>query len=503
MLRQPRMRAASIGGGDAGQPPAPPQQQLLRRRPARLLAAAALLATATALLLLLAPSAMIAPRGARAVQAGGKVQIFRTTASPPALRPRGALPQVVRSSRFSSESTAVPSTNTPSLAVREASLGRTLCLFSTIGPTDANAPPLAILGDYMAQQGAWPRVKACAPDEARAAAAAGAPALVAGFWLNLTAAVNATLAGSPLTHGARFSRYALLALGDEVCWSAQRNAAWTRVRFLGCDGLGCPPKRPELVLKVYFDAEMDRTHGASARAAGITPEVWMPLGIGQTFYALGGRSGPWFARAAEHDLPPPARQRSLLFSFVGSLESNEAARRRMMAAAGRAAAEAEALFDMRSHLQAIEKWSSSYSATDGYATPDKYRALLRDSVFTLVPPGHSPECFRLWEAVLSGSIPILPRNASNIPELLCEQPLAPFERTHAPFIFIDDWDGMEDFVRGLGGSRQDALAVAEARQDALREWAAAFEQELFDNVQVHLRALMQPTTPTVKRRPLR
>lgn len=38
---------------------------------------------------------------------------------------------------------------------------------------------------------------------------------------------------------------------------------------------------------------------------------------------------------------------------------------------------------------------------------EQYVNVLLDSVFTLAPAGHNPECFRLYEAVVSGSIPIV------------------------------------------------------------------------------------------------
>jgi hypothetical protein len=38
---------------------------------------------------------------------------------------------------------------------------------------------------------------------------------------------------------------------------------------------------------------------------------------------------------------------------------------------------------------------------------DDYMQVVLDSVFTLSPAGHNPECFRLYEAMEAGSIPIL------------------------------------------------------------------------------------------------
>ena len=89
------MRVVGTNGSDAGQPPAPPQRQLLRRSPARLLAAAALLAIAALLLLLLATC----EHRRLGVSCASSPTLY---ASPLAPRLRGALPQAVRSGRFSS-----------------------------------------------------------------------------------------------------------------------------------------------------------------------------------------------------------------------------------------------------------------------------------------------------------------------------------------------------------------------------------------------------------------
>ena len=92
------MRVVGTNGSDAGQPPAPPQRQLLRRSPARLLAAAALLAIAALLLLLLATC----EHRRLGVSCASYYTSPTLYASPSAPRLRGALPQAVRSGRFSS-----------------------------------------------------------------------------------------------------------------------------------------------------------------------------------------------------------------------------------------------------------------------------------------------------------------------------------------------------------------------------------------------------------------
>ena len=55
----------------------------------------------------------------------------------------------------------------------------------------------------------------------------------------------------------------------------------------------------------------------------------------------------------------------------------------------------------------------------------RYRSTLLNSSFTLSPVGTNDECFRFWEAIEAGSIPIfVPRQGYDIAELLYSQRFA-------------------------------------------------------------------------------
>jgi hypothetical protein len=117
----------------------------------------------------------------------------------------------------------------------------------------------------------------------------------------------------------------------------------------------------------------------------------------------------------------------------------------------------------------------------GQALPsEKYRDVLLDSVFTLSPSGHNPETFRLFEAAEAGSIPIVDytghgnagdddggggRSGSE-----CADPWRPFLDSGAPFIWVEDWTGLEALLERL---RSDPEALARRQQD-LSNWLKAF-----------------------------
>ena len=60
-----------------------------------------------------------------------------------------------------------------------------------------------------------------------------------------------------------------------------------------------------------------------------------------------------------------------------------------------------------------------------------------------VQSGHNPETYRIFEAVESGSIPVVEtQNAKNN----CSSPWFPFKASKAPFVFVDDWENIDSFL---------------------------------------------------------
>jgi len=141
---------------------------------------------------------------------------------------------------------------------------------------------------------------------------------------------------------------------------------------------------------------------------------------------------------------------------------------------------------------------------------EAYRQALLESVFTICPPGHSPETFRLFEAVEAGSIPIvdgvpgvswyeawgstlssnnrgsegpstretkqrrLKAHAVTGPVTAtgqCVDPMRPFRESGAPFIWISDWEA--ELGPLLTKLREAPLEVL-AQQKALAAWYQGF-----------------------------
>ena len=90
---------------------------------------------------------------------------------------------------------------------------------------------------------------------------------------------------------------------------------------------------------------------------------------------------------------------------------------------------------------------------------NEYMRVVLDSVFTLSPTGHNPECFRMFEAIETGFIPILTRDdlhGSRHPTLTRKYHVVPHPCVDAmmhwyevPIVVIDSWDDLYPTVKRL------------------------------------------------------
>jgi len=109
---------------------------------------------------------------------------------------------------------------------------------------------------------------------------------------------------------------------------------------------------------------------------------------------------------------------------------------------------------------------------------DKYMEVLLDSIFTLSPAGHSPESFRIYEAVEAGSIPILSRddlygtrhpNPRNRDSFLNETHPCKEALHHwydAPVVVLESWEELYPAVERL---LEDPRGLEERQRD-LMSW---------------------------------
>jgi len=85
--------------------------------------------------------------------------------------------------------------------------------------------------------------------------------------------------------------------------------------------------------------------------------------------------------------------------------------------------------DYKAYRQAIhDRFSDcSWVTTSGRVSSRQYLEEMAAHRFVISPPGHGPDCYRHWEAMYLGSLPVVERSIS----------MQPFE--DFPMIFVDDW----------------------------------------------------------------
>lgn len=120
-----------------------------------------------------------------------------------------------------------------------------------------------------------------------------------------------------------------------------------------------------------------------------------------------------------------------------------------------------------------DKWDANpTSGRNTYMSPEEYQEVMADSIFTLCPRGNSVEQFRIYEALESGSIPVIAREEGYAEERL------PPEYLHSPMLFVETWDELPNVLAALTA---DMPALLE-RQVQAWHWYRAFLQAKIDEI---------------------
>ena len=107
----------------------------------------------------------------------------------------------------------------------------------------------------------------------------------------------------------------------------------------------------------------------------------------------------------------------------------------------------------------------------------EYIKVLLDSVFTLVPAGHNPETYRMYEAVEAGSIPVLLRQDLYGGRANCKGSLHHW--VDAPLLVLDSWDDLyqtiETMMRDKKNIQQMQLKLRTWYDEYMRKVVGDFE----------------------------
>ncbi|KAL7549856.1 hypothetical protein ACHAWF_013113 [Thalassiosira exigua] len=161
---------------------------------------------------------------------------------------------------------------------------------------------------------------------------------------------------------------------------------------------------------------------------------------------------------------PPASERKYAFNAVFS-QSTNSERKKLARLVAR---ETFANSSLTMFQTTARKWNPDANDPRTEQLPtDEYARALLDSAFTLAPAGHNPECFRLFEAVEAGSVPVLAEadlNDDGRDGAPCREALRHWR--DAPVLVLKSWD---DLYPAVEEAMKDPEAL-DARQRDLRRW---------------------------------
>ena len=149
----------------------------------------------------------------------------------------------------------------------------------------------------------------------------------------------------------------------------------------------------------------------------------------------------------------PAHTRKYVFSYMVAL--TDAARAKVH---DLLLADTEITADKK-FIHVSKNWHGT-AHHEEYVSPDKYREVMLQSAFSICPKGHSVEQFRIYEAIESGSIPVMDLKDGYLAQHL------PTEYISSPMLLLESWDELVPKMLALW---KDPAALR-ARQLKLLEW---------------------------------
>ena len=172
----------------------------------------------------------------------------------------------------------------------------------------------------------------------------------------------------------------------------------------------------------------------------------------------------------------PAKSRKFVFNLVCSIVTNKV-RQKLKTIIETKVKSQFAQLPVFEHY--AYSWSGNYDNKSGYLPPQQFKEVLLDSVFTLMPSGHNPECYRLYESMEAGSIPVVAMEGI---ETHCIQPFNHF--MDAPMVFLNTWDQLPSLMQNYSANPRQFWAQALL----VTKWYAHFKQNIYGTM---LKLLLQ------------
>jgi hypothetical protein len=134
------------------------------------------------------------------------------------------------------------------------------------------------------------------------------------------------------------------------------------------------------------------------------------------------------------------------------------------------------------HLEPNKTHSvSGFNAADGLGT-EEYVAMLEDSKFALCPRGQvNNDCFRLYEALEAGSIPVALSFAEHMQVRPSYWHAVFYGESNMPFVVADSWEEAAEKVKGIIEQNRGQEVQAQCQEFWTRwklNWKAMFEDKI-------------------------
>ena len=156
-------------------------------------------------------------------------------------------------------------------------------------------------------------------------------------------------------------------------------------------------------------------------------------------------------------------ERTFMFNFLGSItsKSREVLRHILVKKLNSNKFPSKVVF--------IKKWHAKVVKAYGYENPLGYARILFNSWYTLCPDGNHPESYRIYESLEAGSIPILALD-EHYYEHPCQRAFDPFLEAKAPFIFLNSWNELPEFLERYASN----ISWTKHRQIECMNWYRAW-----------------------------
>lgn len=150
-------------------------------------------------------------------------------------------------------------------------------------------------------------------------------------------------------------------------------------------------------------------------------------------------------------------------------------------------------------VASLRRPTDSEFATE-QVSQSSYAEVLRDSALTLSPAGGNPECFRLFEAIEAGSVPVVTREDLLEPKYFrgmgrphpCGDALAHWR--DAPMLVLDSWDDLFSEVERLRNDPEEL----DGMQRKMREWYVRYMRKVVREFEDFMAAYPGPSAAAIK-----